>query len=441
MDNVILVVYKTVIVSFLLLLINACGGSSATSNNNTPINQPPPAINDMAPDNLLGKDITLTVAADVNFPQGKFTRTYQNESEMFTRVVEGDFSASSASYALEKSSNKLIERATVQTLKGQPVDAYNRQTIYNFTTLNSGEWSEIVDNDVVLSGVFTLRNTPFQTNALGDSENVILIAGDERNYSVHLPPNFDAKDQSPLIFVFHGAGENNEKIRTYSQFNRISDKYRPVVIYGNSLGGVIVDNLLTKRWGKSGLIFAQYDNDTEYVQAVIDIALTEFNIDPDKVFLSGFSNGGSFIHHLMCEIPDRITGVALAAPAITLNDLVDCANTKAIPVIHTHGTDDRIVAYNGFLALSSVSNSLDYYAEKNRCEEEPMLTPLASIDDGNSTVSKLAYLFCDENFPVVHYRINEGGHNWPGALFNNGTGVQNTDIDWTELQWDFFRQL
>ena len=58
-----------------------------------------------------------------------------------------------------------------------------------------------------------------------------------------------------------------------------------------------------------------------------------------------------------------------------------------------------------------------------------------------STVTLIEYDGCKANTEVLFYRINGGGHTWPGGgSIGNAFGVQNQDINTSLEIWKFFSQ-
>ncbi len=102
-------------------------------------------------------------------------------------------------------------------------------------------------------------------------------------------------------------------------------------------------------WNATGACCDKYGapvDDVAYVRAVPDDVMSKESIDPKRVFVFGFSNGGFFAHRLACEMSDRIAAIASMAGA-TRNEPARCAPTSAVSVIEIHGDADEIVPFGG----------------------------------------------------------------------------------------------
>jgi polyhydroxybutyrate depolymerase len=174
------------------------------------------------------------------------------------------------------------------------------------------------------------------------------------------------------------------------------------------------------------------------IAALIDQLQATYNIDRDRIYVNGLSNGGGESYALSCVLNDRIAAVGAVAPAITMSpDL--CPAAKPIPLVVFHGTGDRMTPYQGAKNVISPEPFPDIrvwlanWARRNHCASTMRESAAAS------DVTRIEYENCAE--PVVLYRIDGGGHTWPGGqpLPNWFAGPTNDSINATELMWSFFK--
>ena len=80
----------------------------------------------------------------------------------------------------------------------------------------------IPELDVELITTYNEQTASFSTN----------FGNYQRNFIVHVPPNFDYETQSlPLVFVLHGYTSQAPIIRQYSGFDQIADQENFIVVY------------------------------------------------------------------------------------------------------------------------------------------------------------------------------------------------------------------
>ncbi|MGI9174234.1 MAG: T9SS type A sorting domain-containing protein [Rhodothermales bacterium] len=88
--------------------------------------------------------------------------------------------------------------------------------------------------------------------------------------------------------------------------------------------------------------------------------------------------------------------------------------------------------------------TMTFWAEQNNCSLVPSISELEDIVEGDeSTVTVIDYPGCDSGTEVRHYRVNGGGHAWPGGSFPGGEWPEsllpvNRDINASGEIWNFF---
>jgi polyhydroxybutyrate depolymerase len=179
--------------------------------------------------------------------------------------------------------------------------------------------------------------------------------------------------------------------------------------------------------------------DVPFITALIDRMQATYNIDRDRVYVNGLSNGGGMSYELSCVLSDRIAAVGAVGPAITMSpDL--CPAAKPVPVVVFHGTADYFAKYAGGTSFVAVDPFppiplwIGNWARRNHCA--PATREKRTADE----ILRIEYDNCAE--PVVLYKIENGGHTWPGGapLAEWFAGVTNRNISATEVMWTFFKE-
>jgi polyhydroxybutyrate depolymerase len=83
-----------------------------------------------------------------------------------------------------------------------------------------------------------------------------------------------------------------------------------------------------------------------YLDQVVADAAARFNIDPDRVVITGFSAGGMFTWNAICARGDAFAGYLPYSGTFWQGPPEGCA-ARAQNVIHLHGTADRTVPLAG----------------------------------------------------------------------------------------------
>lgn len=256
----------------------------------------------------------------------------------------------------------------------------------------------------------------------------IFDQGEWRHYIVHLPAGYSSAVDYPVVLNFHGLGSNKEEQQLYSAMDAAADAYGFIVVYPDG-----IDN----QWN-----FGQTSgpDDTQFALALLDEIRLDYSTN-DCWFCTGMSMGG-FLSYKIAATPtnahDLPTAIAVVTGAM-LTQLQTMNNLETVPVMHFHGTNDGTVNYNGSVGVSGAESTMAWWANENNCTSGPVTEAMPNISTSdNSTVDRITYSNGDEGAQVILYRVNNGGHTWPGAIDVPPLGVTNHDIDATDLIAEFF---
>jgi polyhydroxybutyrate depolymerase len=270
--------------------------------------------------------------------------------------------------------------------------------------------------------------------AVNRTNGKIVSSGEMRRYLIHVPDSYDPAKPTPLVFNIHGFAQWPANQQHISKWNDLADKERFIVVYP-------MGTQFPLRWN-SHLpidISPETQKDVTFFVDMIEKFSREYNIDPDRIYASGLSNGGGMAFVLSCTLSDRIAAIGTVAGAYTY-PWEACMRQRPVPLIAFHGLVDQVVPYYGGYAksisyhLPSISEWIAEYARRNGCIEENSL-PI------NDKVTGVHYTCCDQHADVIFYTIRDGGHSWPGGnpLPKFIVGNTSQDIDATHLMWEFFK--
>ena len=259
-------------------------------------------------------------------------------------------------------------------------------------------------------------------------------SGEKRHYLVHVPDTYDGSQPVPLVLSLHGAGGRPAQQRDLSGWNRLADVHGFIVIYPAGVEALG----FTRAWRAfegRGL-----DRDVQFFDDLLDEANRSFNIDPNRIYVNGLSNGGGMSFALSCTLAERITAVGLVGAAQTLPSSW-CPEPTPMPAIVFHGTEDNAVPYEGGTSwvgpdgFPAVQDWVSSWALRNGCDPEP------EVDQIEHDVVRTWYPTCQDEAEVVLYSIAGGGHTWPGGepLPEWFSGETSKSISATETMWAFFQ--
>lgn len=279
--------------------------------------------------------------------------------------------------------------------------------------------------------LLTLGLATAQTTVTG----TIKSGGLTRDYRLYIPAMYTGSTTVPLVLNLHGYTSNAAEQEFYGNFRPIADTANFLIVHPNGT----IDPQGNRFWNTFGT--GSTVDDVGFLSNLIDSLSAKYNIDPNRIYSTGMSNGGFMSYSLACERSDKIAAIASVTGSMITPKLNACDPQRPVPVMEIHGTADNTVPYNGS-ALSGfvpIPTLVAAWVQKNGCNPTPIFTPVPDINTTDGcTAEHYLYTGGDKGSTVEHYKIIGGGHTWPGQLFP--IGVTNQDINASKEIWRFFSQ-
>lgn len=184
----------------------------------------------------------------------------------------------------------------------------------------------------------TASGAPLDVGLPGYTATVTLPlehAGEARSFVLHVPDGL--LGPAPVVIALHGANQTAAKMRDYTRLEELADDQGFVVAFGSGVAGT---------WNAGGCCRPKA-NDMAYLDALLahvtDPVRSRTVIDPRRVFLTGFSNGGMMALRYACERSDVVAAVAAVGATV----VSPCAPHSPVAVLDVHGEIDRVVPLAG----------------------------------------------------------------------------------------------
>lgn len=177
----------------------------------------------------------------------------------------------------------------------------------------------------------------------GTARHVLLKVGDQ----LAAPP--------PVVFAWHGFGDSpwSAKASLASE-----PGWRDAIIVAPQGGPRTFDQFgPTPRAGWQVRAGELGDRDLAFFDAIVAELARRGCLDRDRVYSTGFSNGGFFTNVLACH---RAEVLAAVAPAGGGGPFDTCEDSR-VPTLITHGRKDRVVPF------TMAETSLKRWAARNGC--------------------------------------------------------------------------
>lgn len=262
----------------------------------------------------------------------------------------------------------------------------------------------------------------------------IYYDGNNREYELYIPENYNDSNVVPLLFNFHGGNGTMSDQIYLSDMRSLADENNFIIVYPQAIADPTDDGSLN--WIFKG----DSDHDDIYfIESIIDELSSQYSIDLSRVYACGYSLGGEFVYELLCRLNNKIAAGVVVARTMGQYQYENCNPEHPTAIMTILGTEDYEsnydgVVYNGVTYYISADDTHQYWTNYNNADVNPseIELPNNNSSDG-STVTKRIWGNGEACVSVVELRINGGGHDWPGS-----TG--NMDINSNNEIWDFVSQ-
>ncbi len=249
-----------------------------------------------------------------------------------------------------------------------------------------------------------------------------------RKFRLYLPANYSEENPMPIVFNLHGLTSDPNQQQLYTRMNEVAEENGFIVCYPKGKN---------RAWNVNFPFPSSKEDDVKFIATLIDTLSHKYAIDLNRVYACGFSNGGYMSYKLACELSDKIVAVAAVAGTFVPNQELACQPSRAVPILHIHGTADPIVRYKGSPVAISAEKTVEFWRTQNGCKENPEITVIDNkVKFDFSKATRYDFVDCSQDAMVSFIKVKNGGHTWPGAKII--TGVTNKDFNASAVIWDFF---
>ncbi len=268
-------------------------------------------------------------------------------------------------------------------------------------------------------------------------DSTMVWDGVTRYYEVYLPPDLSANPA--MVLMLHGTSHNSiPPIAPMWGWQNVSNKYGFILVKPAS-----TYNAESEQWNWNAYSMSEAftpadvgtctappatacPDDAGFLRQLILNLMAQYNVNPNQVFVAGFSSGAQMAHRVGVEISDLVAAVVIGSgtivgqpdpPPITLPG----AAVAPISVQEWHGTKDTEIPpcnngktkYSGYnFYLATVDQSFDYWTQQNACTTFANTEPLCENGLANQGTTGNDATGCTNNTEVQFIWEENVGHNW-----------------------------
>lgn len=244
----------------------------------------------------------------------------------------------------------------------------------------------------------------------------------EREAIVYVPESYDPTKPVPLMLNFHGFGGEMGDHMEWADMRPLAERDGSIVVYPQ---GTRMDG--SPHWNAAlpGGDNKSDADDLGYVRELVARIDADYPLDLERVYATGYSNGGMMAMALACFASDVVASVSMVS-GVQLDTGSICAPTHPTGVITLHGTRDGVIAYDGDGEVPSHQSVIDFWVTHNQTDTVPTES---SDTDGSITIQKQVYAGGTNGVSVEHYLYVGGDHVWFEEEFQGANA--------SSLVWDF----
>lgn len=283
-----------------------------------------------------------------------------------------------------------------------------------------------------------------------DETRRVLHDARERSFILHRPLTLPAGPR-PVVFALHGGGGSARNMidLTHGRLNALADRDGFYVVYPEGV---------EKGWNDGrrdiqSIAHRENIDDVGFLRTLLAGLAAEFPIDANRTLVAGISNGGMMSYRLACEAPEFRLAVPVAAQISALL-APECRPPRPITLVMINGEEDPIVPYAGGPIrllrwtrsrgeVLSTDATFALWIKWNGCAPS---APEAALPDRDPADGTRVYVrrssACAAGVQTILYRIQGGGHAWPGGWAYLGEGLigrTSRDLDVSEVIADLIR--
>ena len=256
--------------------------------------------------------------------------------------------------------------------------------------------------------------------------------GLDRYYLIQ-DPHPEAEGLSSIIFNLHGYGSNAIEQMQYTSLNTYTYTKEKNFILIHPQGAPLETFLTSSssHWNSGGWTIGSTIDDVDFIDTIVELVAKKYNINMNRIYSTGMSNGGFMSYHLACNLGSKIAAVASVTGSMSEQTFESCNPHHSTAVLQIHGTLDTTVPFNGnpSLGMEPIEKVITFWQEYNSCNVEPLISVTDFFNLGYST-ERTQYINCINNTQVELYKVEGMRHVWPAT--------DRFGISASEIIWEFF---
>lgn len=242
-----------------------------------------------------------------------------------------------------------------------------------------------------------------------------------------------------LIFDVHGFSMSGQQMRDNTQLHELAPKAGYITVHPSAPGAAKPDaepKIPGGAWSE-----AEYPHVLDFMERTIRV----FDVDPNRVHITGFSQGGALTWWFLCNHSDLLASAAPNAAA-GIGGAETCISENwapRVPILYMNGETDTASTIDSARELVSTISSALSLTDEGEIDGDEGFTRTRYADDKDMSFEYVEHKYGGQVLLAGH--CIPGGVDIEGAENNysvNATTCTEGDINihWGEMVLDFFQK-
>jgi polyhydroxybutyrate depolymerase len=227
---------------------------------------------------------------------------------------------------------------------------------------------------------------------------------------VHLPPRWSATERLPLVIALHASGGDPEGFEEKSGWDTVADEHNFIVGYLGSAAPAWKD-----------------PSNVAYIGSQIDSITAKYHVDPNRVYVTGFSAGAYISYFVGCRLSAKVAAIAPVSGGMLSQH---CKLARPVSELTIMGTHD-ILPLSGTAKFAAPAAVTALWRGLDHCSRK---LPTMSVV---GPVTQRTWGSCAGGTAVGLYILQGGRHVYPGAA-GLPPAAPDARYDASEAVWSFF---
>lgn len=272
-----------------------------------------------------------------------------------------------------------------------------------------------------------------------------VVGGLDRHWQLHVPGGYGDGESMGLLVALHGGGGSHTQLAKVG-LDDLSERERVLVAVPNAWEGYWNDG---RRDPKAVSVRRGVD-DVAFIRRVIEATSAEYQVDPTRVYVAGYSNGAMMSARVACDLSHVVAAVGMVAGSLGKKASKRCEPAHPVSMVNISGPSDRVVPFEGGHIsvrgrsrghVIGVPKTASIWGRLHDCAVAAEQAAEDGDPNQNPKVSVQRWSGCRGETEIEVHAVAGVGHTWPINSARSSRGSDSSTpigFDATETLWRFF---